>query len=50
LLGLLLFDPEYEGMLFRNVGWLSPGYTALYPKWYNSSYSKSVHVQRSYYM
>jgi hypothetical protein len=32
------FDPEYGAdMFFRNVGWLSPDYTALYPRRYISS-------------
>jgi hypothetical protein len=35
----LFFDPEDGGDIFlRNVGWLSTGYTALYPRiWYSSS-------------
>jgi hypothetical protein len=34
----LLFDPEEGGDIFlRNVGWLSTGYTALYPRRWNSS-------------
>jgi hypothetical protein len=36
----LLFDPEDRDDIFlRIVGYLSPGYTALYPRRYNCPYS-----------
>jgi hypothetical protein len=40
--------PEDGGDIFlRNIGRLSPGYTALYPKRQNSSMLKKVAVHKS---
>jgi hypothetical protein len=40
----VLFSPTDRGdMLFRNIGWLSPAYTLLYPWRRNSCFSSSLH-------
>jgi hypothetical protein len=46
LVSIFAFNPEnVNDMFLRNVGWLSPDFTVLYPRRYNSSFPISNFMQ-----